>query len=309
MALPRLRWIVADEGEPLGALIERLGEGPALAAGRVFVDGARASSAELLLERGARVEIYAERAARLDGEVEVLHRGQGLLWVDKPAGIPTEPDQRGSAHSVVSRVAARLGVSVESLHALSRLDTGVSGVVMIATTPEARQRVTSLRERGEIERRYAAIAHASEPLGRGTWLEPIGRAGTGPRRAVNGREARPAATRFAEVARTSRGAALLALEPVSGRTHQLRVHAAAHRAPLYGDRLYGGPLRVTDAAGRVREIGRIALHAAWVRMPVEGGPELCVASPLAEGLCALWIELGGRAEELELALAASVSME
>jgi 23S rRNA-/tRNA-specific pseudouridylate synthase len=310
MALPRLRWIVSEQdAAPLSALLDRLGESAALAAGLVFVDGKRRSEPEFLLERGAAVEIYAPAAPRAEGAIEILHRAGELLWVNKPAGIPTEPDHRGTLHSLVARVAEMVGVPRVELHALSRLDSGVSGVVLLSESSEASARVDALRARGALRRRYVAIGRSDLRLGTGVWRDGIGRGGKGPRRIAGGREARSAETRFSEVGRAGESAVLLALEPVTGRTHQLRVHAAAHGAPLYGDRLYGGPTRVTDSGGRVRELGRIFLHAGSVRMSPGEPADLRVTADVAPEMVGLWRELGGSAADFEPALADSLFVE
>jgi 23S rRNA pseudouridine955/2504/2580 synthase/23S rRNA pseudouridine1911/1915/1917 synthase len=110
---------------------------------------------------------------------------------------------------------------------------------------------------------------------------------------VDGRDPVEAQTRYAVVASTARGEAMLALAPLTGRTHQLRVHAAHAGAPLLGDRAYGGPARVTLPTGRVLEPGRIALHAALVVVPRGGGAPLVAASPIPVELTSLWSALGG----------------
>jgi 23S rRNA pseudouridine1911/1915/1917 synthase len=88
---------------------------------------------------------------------------------------------------------------------------------------------------------------------------------------------------------------------VTGRTHQLRVHSSHAGSPLYGDASYGGPRKIVRTDGSVEALGRVALHAAWVRLPLEGGVR--VEAPIPPELVALWEALGGRAEDFEVALA------
>jgi 23S rRNA pseudouridine955/2504/2580 synthase/23S rRNA pseudouridine1911/1915/1917 synthase len=101
-------------------------------------------------------------------------------------------------------------------------------------------------------------------------------------------------------------AALLAASPVTGRTHQIRVHAAHAGAALVGDRSYGGPVRLTLPSGRVLAFGRIALHAAMVTVPDEGGAPLAIASPVPEALRSWWQALGGSDGDWEGGLSCGV---
>lgn len=291
---------VADAQVVLGELVERWGEpaASALADGRLFVDGRRVLDPKELLRPGARVEIFAARSSA-PSELRVLGRWGGIAAVEKPCGLATEPDHSGIANTVVALAARSFGVSRDAVHACSRLDVGVSGVVLLALDQAARQRVVAWREQGKLQRRYVALAVGAPSPARGVWQGAIGRA-RGSKRCVGGAQARPAKTRYATVAATPRGA-LLALEPVTGRTHQLRVHASHAGAPFYGDALYGGPRSLVRAGGSVEPIGRVALHAAWVRLPLEGG--LRVEAEIPAELSGLWQALDGTTSDFALALA------
>ena len=242
-------------------------------------------------------------------ELTVLHEQGGLLFVDKPAGLQTEPDAR-TQDTLVSRLAAQLGEPLERVHALSRLDTGVSGVVTLGLSPEARRMVQGWREQGRFSRRYLALATGKPGARRGAWTESIGRA-AGSLRAVAGRNAETAHTDFALSQSTPRfdratdsALHLLALSPRTGRTHQLRVHCAAHDLPLLGDRGYGGVSRLTSESGAVQSLDRIALHAAWVELPL--AVPLCIESLTPPFLLDIWRDFGGEAGAFEAARRASV---
>lgn len=239
--------------------------------------------------------------------LEILGEYRGLVFVDKPAGLQTEPDARSSTDTLVFRVAQQLGRAVTTVHALSRLDTAVSGVVTLGLEADARRLVQSWREQGRFSRRYLALAagDVSALPARGVWSEAIGR-GAGSLRSVNGRHAEGARTDYAVIdsspspARTSpERVHLLALAPLTGRTHQLRVHCAAHGLPLLGDRAYGGASRVVAASGAVRALERIALHAAWVELPLSPPRRIEASTP--RFLLELWAAFGG----LESALASA----
>jgi 23S rRNA pseudouridine1911/1915/1917 synthase len=302
MSRPSCR-VVAAAGVRLDEVVARLvPDGvEAVAAGRVFVDGRRANDAGAALQPGALVELYARREAA--GEVEILATHGGLVFVSKPAGVATEPDHAGIDDSLVARSERLLGAQRGELHALSRLDVGVSGVVTLARDAAARALVEELRVRGRFERRYLALAGATPAPEAGTWSAAIAKQRDG-RRSAAGAGGKAAATRYRTIAHASPGgvprATLLALSPVTGRTHQLRVHAAAAGAALLGDRSYGGPSRARLAGGKVVPIARPALHALWVELGLAGG-SLRVEAPVPEDFAELWVELGGAPEALDRA--------
>jgi 23S rRNA-/tRNA-specific pseudouridylate synthase len=244
-----------------------------------------------------------------DEPLAVLGEHRGLLFVDKPAGLQTEPDAHRD-DTLVTRIAAQLGLPRGEVHALSRLDTAVSGVVTLGLTHEARRLVTELRQRGQFRRRYLALATGPAVDREGVWRESIGRA-AGNLRRVDGRNPEAARTDYAWVASSPLNERanpqqlhLLALAPETGRTHQLRVHSATHCLPLLGDRTYGGVARLISNAGSVQTFDRIALHAAWVELPL---PELRrFEAPIPRELQSVWSAFGGDAAAFAIALQASV---
>ena len=289
----------------MGDVLARAGaDASAVAEGRVFVGRRRALRADDAVHEGDVVEIAAPREAGAD--VHVLADAGDVIAVDKPAGIPTIADHGGAAHALVALVARRLGLDASRLHPTSRLDRDVSGVVIFARTPAAAERLRIARDAGAYARRYVAIAASEPDAASGRWDAPVGRAAGNPRlRAVGGRDAVPAVTWFAVCGRAPGGvpggATLLAVAPVTGRTHQIRVHAAHAGSPLIGDRVYGGPARLVLPSGRVHEPGRIALHALRVTVPQAEGPPLVALAPVPAALRDLWSALGGTPEAWELA--------
>ncbi|HEY3253867.1 MAG TPA: RNA pseudouridine synthase, partial [Polyangiaceae bacterium] len=209
------------------------------------------------------------RAPVAAAELRILGEYRGLLFVDKPAGLQTEPDAR-TTDTLLSRLASQLRVPASGLHALSRLDTGVSGVVTLGLSPDACRLVQGWREQGRFRRRYLGlaasstnsdVASASAPRV-GAWAESIGRA-AGSLRSISGRNPEAAHTDYALVASAALARAtpsalhLLSLAPLTGRTHQLRVHCSAHGLPLLGDRAYGGAARFIGDNGAVTALDRI----------------------------------------------------
>jgi len=314
---PLVRWVEPPgDGERLGELVQRLGAAGdgALAEGRVFVDGRRETLSDLAVAAGCVVEVHAGRAAATG--VAILAEHRGLVFVSKPPGVATEPDHSGIAGSLVAQTAELLSLPAGALHAVSRLDVGVSGVVTLARDAAAVELAGELRARGGFVRRYLALAARAPEPGEGSWTWPVPRHLRAHTHSAEGERA--AETRYASVAlagpvflpgraaaRLATRPALLALSPVTGRTHQLRLHATRAGTPLLGDAAHGGPQRVILSSGSVRALERVGLHAAWVELEL-GAEKLRVAAPPPEDLLALWADLGGAAEDwpraLEIAL-------
>lgn len=300
MSSPLFRWVAAAPLE-LSRLLADQGLTSALADGRVFVEGKRAS-AEQSLAAGVVVEVFAPRPR---AAIQILSEGQGVFAVHKPAALPTEPDKSG-ADCVLSQLAAALRVEPEGLFAVSRLDVGVSGVLLVTLGASSRERLLAERAAGRLRRRYVALASGVPTPDEGRWQEALGKAGPA-RRGVEARDAQPAESEYRVVATARPTAAalarttLLALTPLTGRTHQLRVHAATHGAPLLGDRKYGGPPRMTAADGAVQSFSQILLHAAWVEWGQEQRRLRATSEPVPE-LCDAWLALGGDLADIQRAL-------
>jgi 23S rRNA-/tRNA-specific pseudouridylate synthase len=300
MSSPLFRWVVA-EPLPLTSLLAAHGLHSALGDGRVFVDGKRAA-AELSLVGGAQVEVFAPRPR---AAIAILSEGDDVFAVHKPAALPTEPDKSG-ADCVLLQLAKLLQVEPEGLFAISRLDVGVSGVLLVTLGARSRERLLAERAAGRLRRLYIALASGVPTPAAGEWSDPLGAAGSG-RRAVGGKAAQSACSRYRVVAsaqptaRDGKATSLLALSPITGRTHQLRVHAAAHGAAILGDRKYSGPPRMTAPDGSVLAFSQILLHAAWVEWGEEAQRLRATSEPVPE-LCDTWSALGGDPADIQRAL-------
>jgi 23S rRNA pseudouridine1911/1915/1917 synthase len=306
------RWVVREgDGQTVAEIVKRAGEQEhAVEEGRVFVGRRRVKSGQETVKAGDEVTIGAAKANASSApgvaEWSVIWEKDELLACFKPAGMPTVPDHAGASHALVARAAASVGLRASDLFVTSRLDREVSGVVVFATSLDAEARLKHAREQGRYARRYVAIASGSlgvqttSPGAFNVWDAPIGR-GKDPRhRAALGPDAKAATTHWTAVSRAG-GFALLAVEPQTGRTHQIRVHASHAGAPLLGDRDYGGPTRATLPGGRVVALARIALHAARVTVPDARGEPLVAAAPVPAELLRAWTDLGGASEAWDMA--------
>lgn len=293
--------LVVEPGDPrtVGEALSRHGVEPtAIADGRVFASGKRVQDARTPVGEGD--EIVVEDARAPASDVEILSEHRGLYAVSKPSGLPTEPDRSGNA-SVVHAVARLLRVPPDVLHAATRLDAPVSGVVVVARGRDAARLAAELKERGDLRRRYVALgARAAEPRA-GVWDAAVAASSRGGRGAV------PAMTRYAVIAAaealpSAPTPALFAVEPITGRTHQIRLHASGAGAPLLGDVKYGGPRRLVLPDGRTLTVPRVALHSARVEVRIAGEVEWTATAPLAPDLVMVWSALGGDSAAVEKAV-------
>lgn len=237
--------------------------------------------------------------SRTRADVAVLHEDAWFLVLHKPSGLPTTSP--GDEQTLTS-VARELDPSAPRLHPSSRLDAEVSGTVIFARTPNATEHLLAARQAGSYRRGYLAIAgHPPEPP-QGEWRGAIGIDPRNSRkRAIaraGGSGVRDAHTRYSTL-QTAAHAALLWLMPQTGRTHQLRVHAADAGIPLLGDRHYGGAQRVVLADGRVLSARRTMLHCARVQIPNPvGGVPLRFEAPPPSDFSELWRAVSGSPPEL-----------
>lgn len=231
-------------------------------------------------------------------EPEVIHHDEHLLIVNKPPGLPTTApslEQPSLARWVADRFAPLRP------HATSRLDSQVSGLVTFAFTKEANRRLLDARRAGTYERVYLGITMHDVPVEAGDWTWPISIDPRNPklRVAEKGRGERVALTRF-EVAARSPSATLFRLMPATGRTHQLRVHAARSGSPLFGDHAYGGERRGIMPDGAVVTARRVMLHCARLSFPSpSAGVRHEFRAPARPDMQRVWLALGGAALDLQ----------
>lgn len=228
----------------------------------------------------------------------ILFEDEWLIAVDKPAGLPSQPTldrNRPSVSGVLADFLRRRdgGEPYVGLH--HRLDRDTSGVLLFARHRKANAGLAELFKTHGMRKTYLALA-AGGPDCPGAWdvenyLGVVGRAGGSARHGAVRSGGDPARTSFRVLERLT-GALLVEARPHTGRTHQIRVHLAEGGHPIYGDSLYGGPMRLGSAPG-ARPVPRVMLHAALLefRHPVTG-VEIRIRSPLPRDFEACLLELG-----------------
>jgi 23S rRNA-/tRNA-specific pseudouridylate synthase len=296
------RFVVrSGDGQTLAELLDRAHiDKTALDDGRVFVGERRATDPNLSLAVGD--EVFVAKRTELAHRTTLLGREGDILAFLKPAGLPTVPDRRGNA-SLLHSAARELGLKATELHVVTRLDTNVSGIVVLATGEEGTRRAAALQAEGRLVRRYLGLSSRAPAPPAGIWNRPIPlKPRTSSRSGRSEMRAAETAYRVVAESRSSSGGrpALLAFQPLTGRTHQIRVHASGAGAPLLGDAAYGGDRRIAVESGTVLDIRRVALHACRVEV-ISDTCGFRVDAPHPDDLVALWLRFGGDAGAFDLA--------
>ncbi|HET7044393.1 MAG TPA: RluA family pseudouridine synthase [Gaiellaceae bacterium] len=174
-------------------------------------------------------------------DVPVAHEDEHLLVVDKPAGLVVHPGAGRSTGTLVHALHGRIagGDDPERPGIVHRLDRDTSGLMVVARSQEAYERLREQVRRHELERTYLALVKGKPRSRRGTIEAPIGRDRFEPtRRSLDSETPKDAVTHF-EVEQSFDGFALLRVRLETGRMHQIRVHLAAIDLPVLGDPTYG----------------------------------------------------------------------
>jgi len=194
--------------------------------------------------------------------MKILYEDANLLVVDKPAGLPVLPDGWEKDAPYLVKILEEqygnpstrpIGQSAQRLFIVHRLDKITSGVMVFARDAESHRALNTQFEGHQAEKVYHAIVEGNPKWDEKITKYPL-RANVGHkhRTMVDDKNGQPSETRFRVIKRYE-DSALIEAKPITGRTHQIRVHAYALGHPLIGDVLYG--------AQETRSIARPMLHA------------------------------------------------
>jgi tRNA pseudouridine32 synthase / 23S rRNA pseudouridine746 synthase len=198
----------------------------------------------------------------------LLYEDATLLAVDKPAGLLAVPGRGADRQDCLAARVVALRPDALVVH---RLDQATSGVMLFGRGAHAQRLLSTAFEGRAVAKRYEAVVHGLPDADEGTIDLPLARDWPNrPRQRVEPLGGKPSTTRWRvtmrdAAARRSR----LVLEPLTGRTHQLRVHLAAIGHPIVGDTLYGP---IGEAAPR------LMLHAVQLGLPHPGDGRIITIS-------------------------------
>ncbi len=221
----------------------------------------------------------------------ILHEDEALLVLNKPAGLAVQGGSGTKRH--VDGMLAALAEGGERPRLVHRLDRDTSGLLVVAKSAKTAAALARAFQQHRVQKLYWALVAGLPPYADGIIDKALAKQ-TQQRgeRAIELMQAddeagQKAKTRYRTIARAGKVAAWLGLQPLSGRTHQLRVHGALIGCPILGDRKYGGPAAQPTGAPE-----GLMLHARELRLPHPNGRPLQMVAPLSEPMLAGFRWLG-----------------
>jgi 23S rRNA pseudouridine955/2504/2580 synthase len=233
------------------------------------------------------VKASPERVAEL--QAAVLHKDDSVLVINKPPGLATQGGTGQSEHLDGLLDYLRFGAA-ERPRLVHRLDKDTSGVLLLARSASAAAKLAQALRARDAHKLYWALVVGVPQQRQGKIVLALSKlpGAAGERMVADEEDGKNAVTLYRTIDTAGRRAAWLAMAPLTGRTHQLRVHCAAIGTPIVGDGKYGGQeAYLTGGVSR-----KLHLHARGIRLPHPDGGNLEVRAPLPAHMAATWDFLG-----------------
>ena len=173
------------------------------------------------------------------GELTVVYEDPHILAVDKPAGMLIHPSRATMTGTLANRVLSYYQQTGQksAFHPITRLDRDTFGIVLLAKNAHVHALLNALHSQGRLEKTYHALVFGTPPAQSGVIDAPIARRPLPSLLRYVNQEGKPSLTQY-HVLEQRELCSRLSLRPVTGRTHQLRVHCAHVGCPILGDPQY-----------------------------------------------------------------------
>ena len=201
-----------------------------------------------------------------DGEFTIVYEDEHILVVDKPAGMLIHPSRSRLTGTLANRVLGYYQRTSQkcAFHPITRLDRDTFGIVLLAKNAHVHGILTGFQAEGKIEKIYHALVYGGPEEDAGIIDAPIARRELPSLLRYVNQTGKPSRTEFSVLERKA-GITKLALRPITGRTHQLRVHCAHMGYPILGDPQYGS--EASQALSRQMGLVSQLLCAKQLRFP------------------------------------------
>ena len=221
----------------------------------------------------------------------VLFDDGEILAVCKPAGLPTQGGTNIKRHldGMLQALENDKGVKPRIVH---RLDKDTSGVLLLARSADMARKLGKLFQGRDIRKIYWALTVPAPEINKGEIRAPIIKAGGegNEKMVVDVEKGQNATTLFDIVERAHKQMAFVAFWPKTGRTHQIRIHAAHMGCPILGDGKYGGQDAMIDDVDHPR---RVHLHAQSIHFKHPNtGKDISISAPLSDEMKKSWRGFG-----------------
>ncbi len=188
-------------------------------------------------------DLPSENIQKVNIPLDVLYEDEDLLVVNKPLGMPTHPSFGHHSDTLANAVMYRYRDTDFTFRAITRLDGDTTGVVLIARNALSAQRLTDTLQNGDIKKEYAAVVLGIPKQKKGIIDAPIARCVDSIIKRKIDPDGKTAVTRYeVDFTRSDGLYSLVKAFPITGRTHQIRLHLSHIGHAIYGDFLYGDPI-------------------------------------------------------------------
>lgn len=222
----------------------------AIKSGKVLVN-TQIKKPSYVLKEGDNVEfenLIEEKSLNIEPEdipLEIVWEDENMAVVNKPSGMLTHPTPLETSGTLVNALLYKYGVDgLSDLNGefrrgiVHRLDRNTSGLLMIAKNNKAHEYLANLIKNHDMTKKYHAVLKGDYPRDEDVINEPIGRHKTQPHKMTVTPDGKPSTT-ILKVLERFKEATYVELTLVTGRTHQIRVHASFRHYPVFNDTLYG----------------------------------------------------------------------